>query len=75
MNAGISSVRLGSAATIVIRLSAGPAAGGRDAKPAVTSEQHEPRPISALLSHVLARYGITDARLGGEQPRQHDLFA
>jgi len=75
MNAGMTSIRIGSAATTVVRLSAGPVGGSREAAPAVVSEQREPRPIAALLSHVLARYGISDPHLGGEQPRQLDLFA
>jgi len=75
MNTGMTSIRIGQAATTVVRLSAGPAAGSRETGTAVVSEQGEPRPIGALLSHVLARYGINDRSLGGEQPRQLDLFA
>jgi len=75
MNAALTSIRIGTAATTVVRLSAGPVGGSREATPPVVSEQREPRPIAALLTHVLARYGINDPHLGGERPRQLDLFA
>lgn len=74
MNAVAAGIRHGSAATTVVRLSSKPVQAGRDLGVAV-SEQREPRPIAALLSHVLARYGISDPSCGGEQPRQLDLFA
>jgi hypothetical protein len=75
MNAGVTSIRSGPAATTVVRLSAPPLAGKTGAAAVEVSQQREPRPIAALLSHVLARYGINDPVSGGEQPRQLDLFA
>jgi hypothetical protein len=75
MNAALTSIRIGTAATTVVRLSAGSVRGSSEAATAVVSEQREPRPIAALLTHVLARYGINDPHLGGEQPRQLDFFA
>jgi hypothetical protein len=73
VNAAVTSIRLGQAATTVVRLS--PRAADTNSTAAVEVSQREPRPIAALLSHVLARYGINDPVLGGEQPRQLDLFA
>jgi len=73
MNARVTSIRVGPAATAVVRISTRPVAGKSDSVEVI--QQHEPRPIAALLSHVLARYGILDPNLGGEQPRQLDLFA
>ena len=75
LNTGITGIRVGPAATTVVRLSARPLGDRGNAAPVTISQQREPRPIATLLAQVLARYGINDPTLGGEQPRQLDLFA